>query len=192
MKFFFFPFFFSFLFFSFLPYCPRRLGKTWNDKIPAREPYFCGINTTRSESWTINSLNRMSTFRTRFEVFPSIFFQKCYEVRSSFYQTFFRLQELFKYWNIRLVPLSRGVCELCNDILRVLFGVLVRSFSNANDIWTYLWASVIYEKGSLFRAFLYPVSIKKSKLGQLAIRLNLEPAKSANPTINRFFSRIDQ
>ena len=36
-----------------------------------------------------------------------------------------------------------------------------------------------------------PVSIKKkSKLSQLAIRWNFEPAKSANPT--RFLSKIDQ
>ena len=33
---------------------------------------------------------------------------------------------------------------------------------------------------------------KKKKLGQLAIRWNFEPAKSANPTINRFLSKIDQ
>ena len=39
-----------------------------------------------------------------------------------------------------------------------------------------------------FRA-IRPVSKKKSKLGQLAIRWNFEPAKSANPT--RFLSKMD-
>ena len=43
--------------------------------------------------------------------------------------------------------------------------------------------------GDLFRA-IYHVSIKKSKLGQLSIRWNFEPAESANPT--RFLSKIDQ
>ena len=47
----------------------------------------------------------------------------------------------------------------------------------------------VYETGGQFRA-IHPVSIKKRKLGQLAIRWNFEPAKSANPT--RFLSQIDQ
>ena len=41
----------------------------------------------------------------------------------------------------------------------------------------------LYETGGLFRA-IHLVSIKKSKLvGQLAIRRNFEPSKSADPTI---------
>ena len=48
---------------------------------------------------------------------------------------------------------------------------------------------IIYETGGRFRA-IHLVSIKNSKLGQLAIRWNFEPAKSANPT--RFLSKIDQ
>ena len=47
----------------------------------------------------------------------------------------------------------------------------------------------LYEAGGLFCA-VHPVSIKKSKLNQLAIRWNFEPAKTANPT--RFLSKIDQ
>jgi len=47
----------------------------------------------------------------------------------------------------------------------------------------------LYETGGLFGA-IHPVSIKKSKLGRLAIRWNFEPAKSADPT--RFLSKIDQ
>ena len=46
----------------------------------------------------------------------------------------------------------------------------------------------IYETGGLCRA-IHPVSIEKTKLSQLAIRWNFEPAKSANPT--RFLSKID-
>ena len=46
-----------------------------------------------------------------------------------------------------------------------------------------------HETGGLFRA-IHPVSIKKSKMGQLAVRWDLEPAKSVNPT--RFLSKIDQ
>ena len=47
----------------------------------------------------------------------------------------------------------------------------------------------LHETGGLFGA-IHPVSIKKSKLGRLAIRSNPEPAKSANPA--RFLSKIDQ
>ena len=47
----------------------------------------------------------------------------------------------------------------------------------------------LYKTGGLFRA-IHPVLIKKTKLSQLAIRWNFEPAKSTNPT--RFLSKIDQ
>ena len=49
--------------------------------------------------------------------------------------------------------------------------------------------SKLGETGGLFRA-IHPVSIKKSKLGQLAIRWNFEPAKLANPTNNTFLSKL--
>ena len=44
----------------------------------------------------------------------------------------------------------------------------------------------LYETGRLFRT-IHPIVVKISKLGQLAIRWNFEPAKSANPT--RFLSK---
>ena len=47
----------------------------------------------------------------------------------------------------------------------------------------------LYERGGLFRA-IHPVSIKVSKLGQLAICWNFDPANLANPT--RFLPKIDQ
>ena len=47
----------------------------------------------------------------------------------------------------------------------------------------------LYETGGLFRA-IHPVSIKKTKLGQLVIHWYFEPAKSTNPA--RFLSKIDQ
>ena len=50
-------------------------------------------------------------------------------------------------------------------------------------------SSDLYERGRQFRTS-HPASVKKMKLGQLAICWNPEPAKSASPT--RFLSKIDQ
>ena len=127
----------TFFFLLFLPYYPRRLGKTSNNKILAREPYFCGINTARRETLTPNSLNRMSTFRARFGVFRSIFIQKHLFLLDVFPVTtrvIFKYFEVLKY-KVRST-LSQGVCERSNDMLHVSYcsESLVRSCSNSNDI----------------------------------------------------------
>ena len=80
----------------------------------------------------------------------------------------------------------------CSIFERNLVGLADSAGSNSNGWPTgsgSIKKSKLGETGGLFRA-IHPVSIKKSKLGQLAIRWNFEPAKSANPTT--FLSKIDQ